>query len=134
MKIKKHPGLKKANKSNRLTKTKKFQLAASSKGSWYNQADVVSKPSSLKDIGASQMKITASAAEEFIDELPDSGDSNTSASPSESEFEDAGDDPAIFAVVDRLKNLAANFSSQNQWMCSRTRLNFSHYDIALQLR
>ena len=50
------------------------------------------------------MKITASAAEEFIDELPDSGDSNTSASPSESEFEDAGDDPATFAVVDRLKN------------------------------
>ena len=50
------------------------------------------------------MKITASAAEEFIDKLPDRGDFNTSASPSESEFEDAGDDPATFAVVDRLKN------------------------------
>ena len=50
------------------------------------------------------MKITASAAEEFIDELPDSGDSNTSASPSESEFKDAGDDPATIAVFDRLKN------------------------------
>ena len=51
------------------------------------------------------MKITASAVEEFIDELPDNGDSmNTSASPSESEFEDAGDDPATFDVVDRLKN------------------------------
>ena len=50
------------------------------------------------------MKIAASAAEEFIDELPDSEDSNTSASPLESEFEDAGDDPATFAVVDRLKN------------------------------
>ena len=48
------------------------------------------------------MKITASAAEEF-DELPDSGDSNTSASPSEYEFEDAGDDPATFVVVDQLK-------------------------------
>ena len=53
-------------------------MAASGKGSWYNQADVVSKPSSSKDIGASRMKITASAADEFIDELPDSGDSNTS--------------------------------------------------------
>ena len=49
------------------------------------------------------MKITALAAEEFIDELPDSGDSNTSASPSEPEFEDAGDDPATFTVVDQLK-------------------------------
>ena len=66
--------------------------------------DVVSKPFSSKDIGASRMKITASAAEKFIDKLPDSGDSNTSASPSESEFEDAGDDPATFAVVVRLKN------------------------------
>ena len=34
------------------------------------------------------MKTTASAANEFIYELPDSGDSNTSASPLESEFED----------------------------------------------
>ena len=50
------------------------------------------------------MKIIASTAEEFIDELLDSGDSNTSASPSESQFEVAGDDPATFAVVDRLKN------------------------------
>ena len=49
-------------------------------------------------------KITASAAEEFIDELPDSGDSNTSASPSETKFEDVGDDLATFAVFDRLKN------------------------------
>ena len=54
-------------------KTKILQLAASGKGLWYNQPDVVSKPSSSKDIGASRMKITASAAEEFIDELPDSG-------------------------------------------------------------
>ena len=50
------------------------------------------------------MKISASVAEEFIDELPDSGDSNSSASPSESEFEDASDDPATFAVVDQPKN------------------------------
>ena len=50
------------------------------------------------------MKITASAAEEFIDELQDSGDSNTSRSPSNSEFEDAGDDLATFAVFDWLKN------------------------------
>ena len=42
-KIDKKPGLKKANKvkSNRLTTTKKIQLAASGKGSWYNQPDVV---------------------------------------------------------------------------------------------
>ena len=42
------------------------------KRSWYNQADVVSKPSSSKDIGASRMKITALASKEFIDKLPDS--------------------------------------------------------------
>ena len=44
------------------------------------------------------MKITASAAEEFIDELLDSRDSDTSDSPSESVFVDAGDDPAPFDV------------------------------------
>ena len=50
------------------------------------------------------MKITASAAEESIDEPQDSGDSNTNASPSESEFEDAGYAPATFTVFDRLNN------------------------------
>ena len=49
------------------------------------------------------MRIIASAAQEFIDELRDSIDSNTSSSPLESEFEDASDDQATFAVVDRLK-------------------------------
>ena len=57
------------------------------------------------------MKITASAAEEFIDKLPDSGDSSTRASPSESAFEDAGDDPVTFAVVDRLKNIVIVLSA-----------------------
>ena len=47
-----------------------------------------------------RFSITASAAEKFKEEKSDSGESNIS---SESEMEDAGDNPATFAVVDRLK-------------------------------
>ena len=73
------------------------QPAASGKGFFQNHPR-------RKISGWVEWKITASAAEEFIDELPDSGDSDTSASPSESEFKDAGDDPATIAVFDQLKN------------------------------
>ena len=66
---------------------KKLQLTASGKGLWFNQAVVVSKASSSKDIGATRTKITASAAGQFIDES-----------------QRRRDDPAIFAVFDRLKN------------------------------
>ena len=75
---------------------KEIQVAVSGKGLWYNHP-VVPKPSSSEDTGVSRIKITASAAE-LIDKLTDSGDSNISASPSESEFEDAGDDSATSAV------------------------------------
>ena len=44
------------------------------------------------------MKMTASAAKKFIDEILDSADSDTNDSPSESVFVDAGDDPATFDV------------------------------------
>ena len=98
VKVKKKPGPKKVEKS--FDAAKKLQLAESNKGSWYNQSDFLPNPSSLKDIGASQIKITASAAEKFEDKKSDSGESNIS---SESEIEDAGDNPATFAVVDRLK-------------------------------
>ena len=47
-----------------------------------------------------RFSITASAAEKFEDEKSDIGESNFS---SESEIEDAGDNQATFAVVDRLK-------------------------------
>ena len=47
-----------------------------------------------------RFSITSSAAEKFEDKKSDSGESNIS---SESEIEDAGDNPATFAVVDRLK-------------------------------
>ena len=47
-----------------------------------------------------EFSITASAAEKFEDEKSDSKGSNIS---SESEIEDAGDNPATFAVVDQLK-------------------------------
>ena len=79
VKTKKKTGLKKTNKVKESFDQKR--LSASDKGSWHNQLDVVSKPSSSKDIGASQMKITTSEAEELIDVLSDSGDSNTGASP-----------------------------------------------------
>ena len=47
-----------------------------------------------------RFSITASAAEKFEDDKSESGESNIS---SESEIKDAGDNPATFAVVDRLK-------------------------------
>ena len=96
----KKPGPKKVEKS--FDEAKKLQLAESDKGSWYNQSDFLSNPSSSKDIGARRIKIIASAAEKFDDEKSDSGESNIS---SESEIEDAGDNPATFAVVDWLKIL-----------------------------
>ena len=47
-----------------------------------------------------RFSITASAAEKFEDDKSDSGESNISL---ESKIEDAGDNSATFAVVDRLK-------------------------------
>ena len=82
--VKKKPAPKKVEKS--FDEAKKLQLAESDKGSRYNQSDFNS--------------ITASGEEKFKDEKSDSGESNIS---SESEIEDAGDNPATFAVVDRLK-------------------------------
>ena len=67
VKVKKKPGPKKVEKS--FDKAKKLQLAESNKGSWYNQSDFLSNPSSSKDIGASRIKITASAAEKFEYEI-----------------------------------------------------------------
>ena len=60
------------------------------------------------------MKIAASAAEKSEDEQSNSGESNTS---SESEIEDldASDDPATFAVVERLK---VNSELQRAASCS----------------
>ena len=71
MKVKKKLGPKKVKKS--FDKAKILQLAESDKRSWYNQSDFLSNPSSSKDIGASQIKMTASAAEKFEDEKSDSG-------------------------------------------------------------
>ena len=112
VKVKKKPGPKKVDKS--FDKGKKLQLAESDKGSWYNQADFLSNPSTSKDIGESRMKITASAAEKSEDEQSNSGESDIS---SESEIEDldTGDDPATFAVVDRLK---VNSELQRAASCS----------------
>ena len=132
-------------------------MAESDKGSWYNQSDLVLNPPSSKDIGASRIKITASAAEKFVDEKSDSGESNIS---SESEIEDAGDNPATFAVssepqraasctdsgekcVSRVNSAGAasfmfcvylpfsSFFWFRRWL-SCARLNFSHKEIALQ--
>ena len=94
--VKKIPGPKKVEKS--FDEAKKLQLAESDKGSWYNQPV--------------RFSITASAAEKFEDEKSDSGESNIS---SESKIEDAGDNPATFAVVDRLK-----ISSEHQREASCT--------------
>ena len=81
--VKKKPGPKKVDKS--FDETKKLQLSESDKGSWYNQSDFL---------------LTASAVEKFKDEKSDSRESNINSG---SEIEDAGDNPATFAVVDRLR-------------------------------
>ena len=78
VKVKKKPRPKKLEKS--FDQVKKLQLAERDKGSWYNQSDFLANPSSSKDIGASRIKITASAAEKFEDEKSDSGDKRTSYS------------------------------------------------------
>ena len=68
-----------------------------------NSHCVLSNPSSSKDIGASRIKITASAAEKFEDKKSDSGEYSFVES-SESEIEDRRcRQQFTFAVVDRLK-------------------------------
>ena len=55
----------------------------------YHQPDNLTKPSSSKEIVANRIKISASAAEDFTDEVSDSGDlieAKRQASPSESEL------------------------------------------------
>ena len=106
-----------------------------------------------------RFSITASAAEKFEDDKSDSEESNIS---SESKIEDAGDNPATFAVVYRLKLSSEASCTESDEKCvprvsfagaasfmfcvylpfsslfwfrrwlSRARLNFSHREIALQ--
>ena len=77
--VKKKPGPKKVEKS--FDEAKKIQLAESDKGSWYNQSDFLLLPRQQRN---SRTKKS------------DSGESNIS---SESEIEDAGDNPATFALL-----------------------------------
>ena len=66
-------------KKAKLEKSPFVKVKESEEGSWYNQSDFLSNPSSSKDIGASRIKITASAPEKFEDEKSDSGESNISS-------------------------------------------------------
>ena len=67
VKIKKKMGPKKVNEI-------KESIDKDNKRSRYHQPDILTKPSSSKEIGASQIKISASAAADFTDEVSDSRD------------------------------------------------------------
>ena len=98
VKVKKKTGPKNGQKI--IWRSLKTSAGGERQGFFVQPVSFLSNPSSLKDIGASRIKITASAAEKFEDKKSDSGESNISL---ESEIEDAGNNSATFAVVDRLK-------------------------------
>ena len=76
VKRKKKTGPKKVNEiKESIDKDKKIQLAVKSdKRSRYHQPDILTKPSSSKEVVASRIKISASAAEDFTNEVSDGGD------------------------------------------------------------
>ena len=111
VKGKKKPGPKKANKDS-IDEAKKSQLAASDKGSWYDQPQPTPQPSTSNETGnevsASRLKIYSSKQGNSEEE-----DSNaTQSSDSEVEFDDSHS-PNVLAVVDRRKinNALQHFAS-----------------------
>ena len=101
VKRKKKPGPK--QKKDTIDEAKKIRLAASDKGSWYNQSELLLTSSNAcetgKEIGASSSKIYTSRRVQSEEE-----DWITDSTQSESEMEfDNVDRPNTLAVVDRLK-------------------------------
>ena len=109
-KSRKKPGPKKKEKGEHFDESKKKELAASDKGSWFDQpsSDVsgvsrVSHPSISSEVGASSLKLMASKASTsgLAESDSTSGDeSNGSTESEELECEDALN---TCTVVDRLK-------------------------------
>ena len=106
-KSRKKPGPKKKEKGEHFDKSKKKELAASDKGSWFEQpsSDVsgVSHASTSREFGASSLKLMASKA--FTSGLAesDSTSSDESNGSTESEELECEDEPNTWTVVDRLK-------------------------------
>ena len=103
-KSRKKPRPKKKEKGEHFDESKKKELAASDKGSWFNQpsSDVsgvsrVSHPSTSREVGASSLRLMASKA--FTSGLAESD----STSGDESEELECEDEPNTWTVVDQLK-------------------------------
>ena len=109
-KSRKKPGPKKKEKGVHFDESKKKELAASDKGSWFNQpsSDVsgvsrVSHPSTSREVGASSLRLMASKA--FTSGLAesDSTSGDKSNGSTESEELECEDEPNTWTVVDQLK-------------------------------
>ena len=97
-------GPKKKEKGEHFDESKKKELAASDKGSWFDQpsSDVsgvsrVSHPSTSREVGASSLKLMASKA--FTSGLAECD----STSGDESKELECEDEPNTWTVVDRVK-------------------------------
>ena len=108
-KSRKKPGPKKKEKGEHFDESKK-ELAASDKGSWFDQPSSddpgisrVSHPSTSREVGASSLKLMASKA--FTSSLAesDSTSGDESNGTTESEELECEDEPNTWTVVDRLK-------------------------------
>ena len=91
-------------------KARKKELAASDKGSWFDQpsSDVsgvsrVSRPSTSREVGASSLKLMASKASTSGLAESDSTSGDESNGSTESEELECEDEPNTWTVVDRLK-------------------------------
>ena len=106
-KSRKKPGPKKKEKGEHFDESKKKELAASDKGSWFDQPSSnvsgVSHPSTSREVGASNLKLMASKA--FTSGLAesDSTSGDESDGSTESEELECEDEPNTWTVVDRLK-------------------------------
>ena len=103
-------GPKKKEKVEHFDESKKKELAASDKGSWFDQpsSDVsgvsrVSHPSTSREVGASSLRLMASKAFTSGSTEYDSISGNESNGSTESEELECEDEPNTWTVVDRLK-------------------------------
>ena len=96
-KSRKKPGLKKKEKGKHFDESKKNELAASDKGSWFGH------PSTSREVGASSLKLMASKA--FTSSLAESDSTSGDESNGSTELEElkCEDEPNTWTVVNRLK-------------------------------
>lgn len=122
-KTRKKPGPKKKEKGENFDESKKKELAASDKGSWFDQpsSDVsgvsrVSPPSTSRDVGASTLKLMASKASTSGLAESDSTSGDESNGSTESEELECEDEPNTLACTFSLFCFSRRFS-----------FNFTHY-------